>query len=96
MSCAIYWRSIQRVGKDPENGVLSYALTAAPAGMIIDAVTGLITWNSPVVGNAQVMVTDARGLASIQGYTLATKQNFDSLTCSFVAAFISTIKLNLY
>jgi hypothetical protein len=43
----------------------------------IDPTNGLITWNSPIVGNAQVevKVTDTGGLASIQGCTLATKQN---------------------
>jgi Putative Ig domain len=45
--------------------------------MVIDGVTGLITWNSPVVGDAQVIVKaiDSLGLGVAQGYTLTTKQN---------------------
>jgi RHS repeat-associated protein len=67
----------QVVGNDPENGTLTYSLIAAPVGMVIDAVTGLISWDTPVIGNTQVVVkvTDGGGLASVQGYTLATKQN---------------------
>jgi hypothetical protein len=67
----------QVLGNDPEHGALTYSLTTAPVGMVIDAVTGLITWNSPVVGNTQVVVkaTDSNGLGLGQGYTLTTKQN---------------------
>jgi Putative Ig domain len=65
------------VGKDPENGALTYSLTTAPVGMAIDAVTGLITWDNPIIGNTQVIVKaiDALGLGVAQGYTLTTKQN---------------------
>jgi large repetitive protein len=67
----------QVVATDPENGALTYSLVTAPVGMSIDAVTGLITWNSPVVGDTQVIVKaiDAGGLGVGQGYTLTTKQN---------------------
>jgi large repetitive protein len=67
----------QVVGNDPEHGALTYSLVTAPAGMVIDAVTGLITWNSPVLGDAQVVVkvVDSNGLGVGQGYTLTTKQN---------------------
>jgi RHS repeat-associated protein len=67
----------QVVGNDPENSVLTYALAKAPVGMVINAQTGLITWNSPVIGAAQVLVkvTDGAGLASTQGYTLTTTEN---------------------
>jgi RHS repeat-associated protein len=67
----------QVVGKDPENGALTYSLVTAPVGMAINAVTGLITWDNPVIGNTQVVVkaTDSNGLGVGQGYTLTTKQN---------------------
>jgi Domain of unknown function (DUF6531)/Putative Ig domain len=67
----------QVVGNDPENGTLTYSLITAPVGMAIDPVTGLISWDTPVIGNTQVVVkvTDSGGLASVQGYTLATNQN---------------------
>jgi large repetitive protein len=67
----------QVVGADPENGQLTYALTTAPAGMVIDARTGLITWASPTLGNTQIQitVTDAGGAVAAQGYTLTGKQN---------------------
>jgi RHS repeat-associated protein len=67
----------QVVAKDPENGALTYSLAKAPVGMVIDAVTGLITWNSPTGGDTQVIVkvVDSSGLGVGQGYTLTTKQN---------------------
>ena len=60
---------------DPDAGdVLTYALTAAPSGMSIDAASGLVRWTP---GAAQqgpqeivVKVVDARGLFALQGYTL--------------------------
>jgi RHS repeat-associated protein len=67
----------QVVAKDPENGALAYSLVTAPVGMSINAITGLITWDNPVIGNTQVVVkaTDSNGLGVGQGYTLTTKQN---------------------
>jgi large repetitive protein len=67
----------QVVGADPENGQLTYALTTAPAGMVIDASTGLITWANPTLGNTQIQITatDAGGAVATQGYTLTGKQN---------------------
>jgi RHS repeat-associated protein len=67
----------QVVAKDPENGALTYSLVTAPGGMSIDGVTGLITWDSPVIGSTQVLVkvTDSNGLGVGQGYTLTTRQN---------------------
>jgi RHS repeat-associated protein len=67
----------QVVAKDPENGTLTYGLKNAPAGMVIDSVTGLVTWANPVVGSYQVVVTvaDSEGLGVEQGYTLVSRQN---------------------
>jgi YD repeat-containing protein len=67
----------QVIAQDPENSLLTYALVNGPTGMAIDSATGLITWDSPVVGNAQVVVsvTDAEGLGVAQGFTLVTKAN---------------------
>ncbi|MBI4998623.1 MAG: S8 family serine peptidase [Rhodocyclales bacterium] len=59
---------------DAEGDALSYALTQGPAGMGIDAATGLISW---LPGAAQagmqavtVEVTDAPGLATSQSFTI--------------------------
>ncbi len=59
---------------DPDNDPLSYALTTAPAGMTIDAVTGVINW-TPVLGDVgdhpvSVLVSDGTDGADTQGYTL--------------------------
>ena len=60
---------------DPDRDTLSFSLTAAPAGMSIDATTGLIAWTP---GNAQVgsnsvelKVTDPGGLYTTQSFTVA-------------------------
>ena len=60
---------------DPDGDTLSFSLTAAPAGMSIDATTGLIAWTP---GNAQVgsnsvelKVTDPGGLYTTQSFTVA-------------------------
>ena len=37
---------------DPDGDPLTYALTTEPAGMTIDATSGLIHWNVPVAGQA--------------------------------------------
>jgi hypothetical protein len=45
--------------------------------MVIDASTGLITWDSPTLGNTQIQITatDAGGAVAAQGYTLTGIQN---------------------
>jgi hypothetical protein len=60
---------------DAEGDVLSYALTQAPAGMTIDAASGLISW-VPSFGQAgtqpvTVRVTDAPGLSTSQSFAIA-------------------------
>jgi hypothetical protein len=68
----IYQYAVQ--AKDPENGLLRYALNAPPIGMAIDAQSGIITWNPAAgqVGNHDVAVTvsDALGATVTQVYTL--------------------------
>jgi subtilisin family serine protease len=60
---------------DAEGDALSYSLSQAPAGMVIDAATGLITW---LPGAAQVgvqavtvRVTDVPGLAASQSFAIS-------------------------
>jgi large repetitive protein len=67
----------QILATDPENQQLTYALTTAPNGMVIDANTGLITWNNPTLGNTQINITatDTSGAVATQGYTLKGTQN---------------------
>jgi hypothetical protein len=43
-----------------------YALTAAPAGMTIDASTGVITWPSPAEGTVEVTVTVTDAAQAVQ------------------------------
>lgn len=60
---------------DPEDDRLTYSLSAAPAGMTINASTGVITWNptSTTIGthDVTVLVDDGRGGATQQHYLLA-------------------------
>jgi large repetitive protein len=71
----------QIVANDPENQQLTYTLTNPPVGMIIDANTGLITWNNPTVGTTQITIAaiDASGAVAVQEYTLTGKQNHPSV-----------------
>ncbi len=54
--------------------VLTYALTTAPAGMILDATTGLLQWTPTAaqLGAHTITVTvqDAGGLTASQSFTL--------------------------
>jgi hypothetical protein len=45
--------------------------------MVIDANTGLITWNNPTLGNTNIKITatDPSGGVAVQEYTLTGKQN---------------------
>jgi RHS repeat-associated protein len=67
----------QVIATDPENQQITYSLTTAPNGMVIDASTGLITWNNPTLGTVQITIaaTDPSGAIATQGYTLVGKQN---------------------
>lgn len=59
---------------DPEGGKLAYALKTAPAGMAIDAATGVINWVPTLqqVGTqgAVAQVTDPSGLQATQGFSV--------------------------
>ncbi len=65
------------VAKDPDGDTLMYSLVSAPAGMVIDNFTGLITWtpNSTEVGTYYVLVqvSDGHGGYAEQGYNLTVK-----------------------
>ena len=59
---------------DPDGDALAYSLDAAPAGMAIDAASGLVAW-TPAAGQAgahdvTVRVADPGGLFAIQSFTL--------------------------
>jgi RHS repeat-associated protein len=60
--------------EDPEGDPLNFALTAAPAGMTIDAATGLIAWTptaaQPGSQNVAVEVTDGQGGSATQTFTI--------------------------
>ncbi len=57
---------------DPENDVLTYALTTSPIGMAIDSATGVITWLPDAAGDysIDVSVSDGVNPAVLQSYTL--------------------------
>jgi len=68
--------SYQIVANDPDGDVLTYQLIDAPAGMTVDAVTGLVSWNNPQVGAHQVVVSTADSAGgSSQSFTLNIKDN---------------------
>jgi hypothetical protein len=73
---------------DPDAGtVLTYALTQFPAGMTINATTGLIQWTPAAVGNqvVTVQVTDngAPQLSASQTFTIAVAGAIDYDIASF-------------
>ncbi len=58
---------------DPDPGeTFGFILTGGPAGMTIDAVTGLLRWTPTSTGthNVSVVVTDAGGLSAAQSWVL--------------------------
>lgn len=63
---------------DPEGGKLAYALKTAPAGMAIDAATGVINWVPTLqqVGTqgAVAQVTDPTGLQATQGFSVTVQK----------------------
>lgn len=68
----------QVVARDPENGLVSYALTVAPVGMTINANTGLIQWLSTRanVGThaVTVRVSDVAGNAATQSFSVQVER----------------------
>ncbi|MGC9972471.1 MAG: M36 family metallopeptidase, partial [Bryobacteraceae bacterium] len=57
---------------NPNNGVLSFALSSGPAGMTIDSATGAIRWTAGFTGpqRVKVTVTDGKGGKVVHGYLL--------------------------
>ncbi|BDC49797.1 hypothetical protein F183_A21130 [Bryobacterales bacterium F-183] len=64
----------QVVARDPENGLVTYALSVAPSGMTINPANGLVQWipTRAQVGSqsATVRVSDAGGNAATQSFTI--------------------------
>ncbi len=93
------------VADDPDGDVLSYALTSAPAGMTIDAQTGLLTWTpgAALAGSSVevvVRVSDGRGAAVEQAFTLPvalpTTENNTPPTITSAPAGPATIGLEYH
>lgn len=64
--------SYQAFARDPNQDAISYALTEAPPGMTIDAITGLISWQAPVdFDRASIVIQASDGaLITEQAYEL--------------------------
>lgn len=67
----------QVVAQDPDGDPLHYLLISGPAGMTIDAVSGLLSWNAERVpedkSEVTIEVNDAKGGKSLQQFTIRTK-----------------------
>ncbi len=87
---------------DPENDPLAFFLTSAPAGMTMDAGTGLILWTptSAQAGSASVSVAVSDGQAfSSQNYSitvLATAENAPPVVTSTPPFFATVDTLYTY
>ncbi|MCF7861488.1 PKD domain-containing protein [Candidatus Woesearchaeota archaeon] len=81
---------------DPNNDPLTYSLGLHPSGMVIDPVTGLVTW-SPCngdVGNHEIQILVSDGMfTTIQQYTL-TVNHPKQPTDPREVLFIHTIRMN--
>jgi len=68
----------QASASDPDGDVLNFSLTTGPAGLIIDAVTGQVTWTlgEDQVGDHVVTlrVEDPEGLFDTQSYTISVAE----------------------
>ncbi|MGY6553158.1 MAG: putative Ig domain-containing protein [Wenzhouxiangella sp.] len=62
----------QAAAFDPDGDVLNFALLSAPAGMSVDAATGLVTWAPAQAGQHSIIlqVDDGQGGQATQNYTL--------------------------
>ena len=58
---------------DPDGDVLTYSLTKAPSGAVIDADSGVIQWDPPATGDYEFVVVadDGRGGVDEQPFTVA-------------------------
>lgn len=67
------------VARDPEGGPLAYSLDRNPAGMTIDAGTGVVTWtptaDSPPDPAVTVVAADNAGARATQSYVLSVRPN---------------------
>jgi hypothetical protein len=69
--------SYQVTAADADGTISQYQLLQSPAGMTINSMTGVITWNNPPVGNHQVVVgaVDNSGTGATQGFELTARAN---------------------
>ncbi|MHB0960422.1 MAG: putative Ig domain-containing protein [Pirellulaceae bacterium] len=58
--------------QDADGDALLYRLDSAPAGMILDAATGVLDWPTPTAGThpVTIVVADARGAVATQAFNL--------------------------
>ncbi|MCR9296030.1 MAG: putative Ig domain-containing protein, partial [bacterium] len=58
---------------DADGDRLEYVLLSSPAGMVLDAAGGVLSWENPEVGShsIQLQVVDGRGSAAEQSFTLS-------------------------
>jgi YD repeat-containing protein len=66
------WHNAERVAADADHDQITYSLGLAPAGITINATTGLLSWPSPTTGTevVTIQVTDPAGLSAGQTYNL--------------------------
>lgn len=81
------------VATDPENTAITYSLSRGPAGMNVNASSGLVTW-TPAVGQAgkhvvTLIATDAGGASAIESF------EFDVLAQNKVPVINSTARAEL-
>ncbi len=64
------------IATDAENDAITYSLARRPDGMMIDNVSGVISWTPSLSGNyeVQVQARDSEGAGSIQSYTKSQKR----------------------
>ncbi len=62
----------QVVAHDPDGGPVTFTLPTAPAGMTIDANSGMVQWAAPVAGShaVKVVAADSSNQTATQEYTL--------------------------
>jgi flagellar hook assembly protein FlgD len=77
------------VGHDPDQDTLAYALVTAPAGMAVDAATGLIQWTPTAeqegVQSIEVEVSDTGGLTATQVFDMTVTSAIDELSAKIIA-----------
>ena len=57
---------------DPDNDTLTYTKTQGPAGLIVNRLTGKVSWNFPSIGTHKISIqaSDSRGGLALLSYTL--------------------------